>query len=95
MPSIGPLEMMMVGVIALIVFGPSRLPEIARSIGKAFAEFKRQANDIRSEFQSGLDADEIEDEKPSVAPGTTDAPGSSDGAEPVEGSGPAEGEKPT
>lgn len=58
----------MVGVIALIVFGPNRLPEIARSIGKAIAEFRRQANDIRSEFQSGFDADEIEDEKPVEGP---------------------------
>ena len=53
----------MVAVIALIVFGPQRLPEIARSIGKAIAEFKRQATDIRSEFESGLDVDEAEDEK--------------------------------
>lgn len=54
----------MVAVIALIVFGPHRLPEIARSIGKAIAEFKRQATDIRAEFQSGLDVDDPEDEKP-------------------------------
>lgn len=58
----------MVAVIALIVFGPRRLPEIARSLGKSFAEFKRQASDIRAEFESGLDvddADEVpEDEKP-------------------------------
>ena len=57
---------MMVAVIALIVFGPNRLPEIARSIGKAIAEFKRQATDIRSEFESGLDVDEPEDEKPAT-----------------------------
>ena len=37
MPQIGPAEMLMVAVIALIVFGPQRLPEIARSIGKAIA----------------------------------------------------------
>ena len=47
----------MVAVIALIVFGPRRLPEIARSLGKSFAEFKRQASDIRAEFESGLDDD--------------------------------------
>ena len=58
----------MVAVIALIVFGPRRLPEIARSLGKSFAEFKRQASDIRAEFESGLDVDAAdkapEDEKP-------------------------------
>ena len=55
MPSIGPLEIMAVAVVALIVFGPQRLPEIARSVGRALNELKRQASDIRSEFESGLD----------------------------------------
>ncbi|MEA2453681.1 MAG: sec-independent protein translocase protein TatA [Actinomycetota bacterium] len=55
----------MVAAIGLIVFGPRRLPEIARTLGKALAEFKRQASDIRSEFESGLNVDEAsEDEKP-------------------------------
>lgn len=55
MPSIGPLEIMVVAVVALIVFGPQRLPEIARSVGRALNELKRQASDIRSEFEAGLD----------------------------------------
>ena len=61
----------MVAVIALIVFGPRRLPEIARSLGKSFAEFKRQASDIRAEFESGLDVDDAapEDEKPAPTRG--------------------------
>ena len=58
MPGIGAPEILMVAVIALIVFGPRRLPEIARSIGKGFAEFKRQASEVRAEFESGLDADD-------------------------------------
>lgn len=62
----------MVAVIGLIVFGPRKLPEIARSLGKSFAEFKRQASEIRSEFDSGLDAEVPEDEKP--------APPASDGS---------------
>lgn len=63
MPQIGPLEVLLVAVIALIVFGPQRLPEIARSVGKAVAEFRRQASDLREEFSAGLDADEVEDEQ--------------------------------
>ncbi|MDQ3982089.1 MAG: twin-arginine translocase TatA/TatE family subunit, partial [Actinomycetota bacterium] len=35
MPQIGPLEILTVAVVALVVFGPQRLPEIARNIGKA------------------------------------------------------------
>lgn len=58
MPQIGPLEILVVGVVALIVFGPQRLPEMARNIGKALAEFRRQASDIRSEFTAGLDDDD-------------------------------------
>lgn len=62
MPQIGPLEVLMVSVIALIVFGPHRLPEIARQIGKALAEFRNQASDIRAEFESGLEVDDEPDE---------------------------------
>ena len=65
MPQIGPLEIMVVCVVALIVFGPKRLPDIARQVGRAMAEMKRQANDMRSEFESGM---KVEDEKP--APGS-------------------------
>ena len=51
----------------MIVFGPQRLPEIARSFGKALAEFKRQASDMRAEFESGMQEDP-EDEKPAPSP---------------------------
>ena len=55
MPSIGPMEIMVCAVVALIVFGPHRLPEIARTVGRALNELKRQASDIRGEFEAGLD----------------------------------------
>ncbi|HEU4481364.1 MAG TPA: Sec-independent protein translocase protein TatB [Actinomycetota bacterium] len=77
MPQIGPLEILVVGVIALIVFGPNRLPDIARSVGKALNEFKRQANDIKSEFREGLDVqglDGVEDEDPVSAQGPSAEP---------------------
>ncbi len=40
MPGIGPLEIVVVLVIALLVFGPKRLPEMGRSVGKGMREFK-------------------------------------------------------
>lgn len=40
MPSIGPLEIMIVLIIALIVLGPKKLPEMGRSVGKGMREFK-------------------------------------------------------
>ncbi len=62
MPSIGPLELLIVGVLALIVFGPEKLPGIARSIGRAMNEARRMATEVRSEFETGLDTnDEDED----------------------------------
>ena len=40
MPNIGPMELMIVLVIALIVFGPKKLPELGRSLGDGFKQFK-------------------------------------------------------
>jgi sec-independent protein translocase protein TatA len=40
MPNIGPMELLVVGIIALIVLGPKRLPEVGRSLGKGMREFK-------------------------------------------------------
>ena len=40
MPNIGPLELVIVFVIALIVLGPKRLPEVGRSLGSSMREFK-------------------------------------------------------
>jgi sec-independent protein translocase protein TatA len=40
MPNIGPMEVLVVLIIALIVFGPKRLPELGRSLGKGIREFK-------------------------------------------------------
>jgi sec-independent protein translocase protein TatA len=40
MPSIGPMEMVIILAIALIVFGPKRLPELGKSLGSGLREFK-------------------------------------------------------
>jgi sec-independent protein translocase protein TatA len=40
MPSIGPLEIAVIVIVALIIFGPRRLPELGRSAGKGIREFK-------------------------------------------------------
>ena len=70
MPQLGPLEIMTVAVIALVVFGPQRLPEIARNIGKAVNEMRRMSAEMKSELSEGLsvtDADEDEDPEPAKA----------------------------
>jgi Tat protein translocase TatB subunit len=50
MPGIGLTELLVIGVIALLVLGPKRLPEMARSLGRGLAEFRRASSDIRREF---------------------------------------------
>lgn len=40
MPSIGPMELMIVAIIALVIFGPKRLPELGKSLGHGLKEFK-------------------------------------------------------
>lgn len=40
MPNVGPLEIMLVLIVALIVFGPKKLPDLGRSLGKGIREFK-------------------------------------------------------
>ena len=64
-------ELVVILVVALIVLGPKRLPEVARSIGRAVAEFRRQSNEVMEEFQTQLDADERKAgaAKPTAKPG--------------------------
>ncbi len=53
--SVSPGELIVVLIIALLVFGPRRLPEIGRTVGKGLREFRRASQEIRSELQLGLD----------------------------------------
>jgi sec-independent protein translocase protein TatA len=55
MPSIGAPELLVIIVLALIIFGPRRLPEIGRTVGKGMREFRRAASEIRSEISQELD----------------------------------------
>ena len=58
MGSIGIPEILVIFVIALVVFGPRRLPELGRSLGKAIAEFKRATNDLQNTLEQEIRADE-------------------------------------
>jgi sec-independent protein translocase protein TatB len=49
---IGPSELLVILVVALLVLGPKRLPEIARALGKGLAEFRRATADVTSELDN-------------------------------------------
>lgn len=59
--NVGPEELLLVLLIALIVFGPKRLPEIGRTVGKALREFRRASDGVREEVRRHL-APEDEDD---------------------------------
>ena len=53
MPNVGPLELAIVLIIALVVFGPKRLPELGRSLGRGIREFRGSVGgDSREEPES-------------------------------------------
>ncbi|HEX8100653.1 MAG TPA: twin-arginine translocase TatA/TatE family subunit [Actinomycetota bacterium] len=56
--NIGPTELIVILIIALLVFGPKRLPEVGRSIGRSLREFRRASDEIRGELEQGLNDDE-------------------------------------
>ena len=77
--SIGMPELIIIFVIALIIFGPRKLPELGRSLGKSIAEFKKASNELKSTLEEEIRLDEqrstIEASKtastPAAAPAAT------------------------
>ena len=56
MGSLGIQEMIVIFVIALIVFGPKKLPEIGKSLGKGIAEFKKASSDLVKTWEDEVNA---------------------------------------
>ena len=56
--SIGMPELIIIFVIALIIFGPRKLPELGRSLGKSLAEFKRASNELKSTLEEEIRIEE-------------------------------------
>ena len=55
MLNVGPLELLVVLAVALIVVGPERLPELARSVGRALRQFREVQDEVRDMVSSGMD----------------------------------------
>ncbi|MBN1289080.1 MAG: twin-arginine translocase TatA/TatE family subunit [Actinobacteria bacterium] len=59
---LGPTELIIILVIALVIFGPSRLPKIGQSIGNALREFRDSTAKVEEEVKKGLE-ESVQDEK--------------------------------
>ena len=55
MPNLGFGEIVLILLLALIIFGPRRLPEMGRTIGKSLKEFRKATSDLRQELEVDLD----------------------------------------
>ena len=92
MPSLGPAEILVILVVALLVFGPNKMPEIAKQVGKGFREFRRvqqhlksELRDVVSEFDSPsstatVDQQAVPTLPPKDTPSTDAAPAPADSA---------------
>ncbi|MBI5182341.1 MAG: TatA/E family twin arginine-targeting protein translocase [Nitrospirae bacterium] len=66
---IGMPELIVILIIALLIFGPNKLPELAKSIGKAFADFKKAADDIKDSIEKEVTRLEDEGKKSEAVKG--------------------------
>jgi TatA/E family protein of Tat protein translocase len=75
--NIGPLELMVILVVALLVVGPSKLPEVGRSIGRGIREFRRAQDEVQRTLRLSFDDDEEPHSRPMHT--TTTPPPDGDG----------------
>ena len=59
--SIGGTEILVIMVIALLVFGPRKLPELGKPLGRGLSEFKRASNDLKRSLEDELSLEERND----------------------------------
>jgi sec-independent protein translocase protein TatA len=77
MGSLGIQEMLVIFVIALIVFGPKKLPEIGKSLGKGIAEFKKASSALVKTWEEEADSGKNKEAPPTENPPVPGAKGSS------------------
>ena len=68
MGSLGVPEMIFIFVLALVIFGPKKLPEIGRQIGRALNEFKRASNEFKAQIESEINQLDVENHRQEILP---------------------------
>jgi len=61
MGSLGVQELLVIFVIALVIFGPKKLPELGKSLGKGISEFKKASNELAKSWEQEAEADKNRD----------------------------------
>ena len=61
---IGSMELIVILILALLVFGPKRLPDMGRSLGKAIREFRNAGKEIQNDIVESMDKDDRDSTKP-------------------------------
>ena len=61
-------------VLALLIFGPKKLPEIGRQIGRALNEFKRASNEFKSQIESEINQLDLENQRQTILPPASPLP---------------------
>lgn len=64
--SIGGPELILILAIALLIFGPKKLPEVGKSIGKAMREFRKTSDEIKEKIEEEIEADEFREIKKGI-----------------------------
>ncbi|MBF8305360.1 MAG: tatAd 2 [Acidobacteria bacterium] len=77
MGNVGFPELIVIFVVALLVFGPKRLPELGRSLGRGLSEFRRASSELKTSIEREMNAAEVEQviaEKPGTIKPVTEKP---------------------
>ena len=72
--SLGFPELIVIFVIALIIFGPRKLPEIGKSLGKSLAEFKKASNELRNTLEEEIRVEEQREQTKAAPPPPVSTP---------------------
>ena len=72
--NIGPAELMVIFILALLVFGPKKLPEVSRQIGRGIREFRRASDQIQGEIHGALNLDDDDEASDDDSETSEDAP---------------------